>query len=249
MKSTTILSLFILASLFSCNKTKVVGPNLKTYITKYIDKTRTETYNYDAQNNLSSIDYEEASGNIDFFYSYKILKYTSNGSIEEGIRAFKSPKNDNVKITNTYDSEGRLIKSTETNEKTNKMVKYQTLEYSKNQIKLSEYNNLGKLTNYFIYTQSDNGKNYIAIKRYSPTNAVEVSLEYTEFDNKIQYRKLIPAGFTAFPVNTNNSLKFTQDYLGKITNYSYNYEYNSNGFTTKSTSSDGQTYTIEYLKK
>jgi hypothetical protein len=254
MKTKLILTTLILCILFSCKKkSEDVPATQNTYCSKLTQAGYgTETWNYDAQNKLSTFVFTSANENINPSYTYKVLKFTSNGSIEEAMYDFVSPAKTDTKIINSFTTDGKVSKRDIYNFQTGNLLNMQIAEYTTNTIKVSFRSIAGNLISWNTYNLTADGKNLMDNKNYdnNGTNVPTYSFAFMDYDAKKNYESLYPVGYSIYPIRTNNSLKDVLTQGNITTVYNYNCEYNADGFITKRTNiASGSFTTYEYIKR
>jgi hypothetical protein len=247
MQSKLILIALLLCFLISCNKTKEVKPAQKNYLSKaiYTGEGGTFAYTYDAQNRLKSEKYLRPDGSL--IHTINVLKYTTNGSVEEMLKDYNFGANNDETIQNIFDIEGRIIRQNVINSQTLKSKESFTFIYTTGFIRLNFLNSTGALTQYFVFKLSADGKNHTEYKSYNSNNTLTTNYIYSEFQaQKLPY-SLLPYGFQLFPSQFNTNLK--EVYTGTNTTKTYTCEYNADGYATKITASPKDVTTFDYIKK
>jgi hypothetical protein len=251
MNAKIILTILLLSILFSCKKKiEDVPAAQNTYCSKLVQPTvGTETWSYDAQNKPILKVFVSADENVNASYNYRILKYTANGSIEEAIYDYVSPSRQDIKVVNTFNAEGKVIREDFYNISTQALQSYSTAIYSTGSVRVNRFT-AAVLSSYVLYTLSADGKNLDELKSYSANNVLSFSEKYANFDMQKSFQSLYPIGFGLGAASTNNSRTILSTIPPNTYTYNYNYEYNADGYVTKRiNTATGSMVTFEYIKR
>jgi YD repeat-containing protein len=128
---------------------------------------------------------------------------------------------------------------------------YSTFTYPAGKQIEKDYNNANVLLYSYENTLSADGKNIIEIKSFNAASVLTFTHVYSNFDAKKNNELLLPYGYYAFHSNENNYQNFTNTnhITSAVTSSTLTYEYNSDGYVTKRTSSTGSITLFEYIKK
>jgi hypothetical protein len=248
MKSTLILLTLLLCLFFSCKKksddvpavqniycSKIIQPNIGAY-----------TYTYDNQNRLSTETFSPTVATPSS--TYKVEKYTANGSIEEALYTVNDGINTRTKIIkNTFNADGKVIRQNYYDQQTSVLEKYYTAVYSTGAIRINLFSAANAALDYFIYTSSADGKNYTNLKTY-PDNIYTYLFTYSNFESQKTFESLFPTGKSISPTQLNTNLKDANTTTGTSTTYTC--EYNADGYVTKKTNTANGSYiAYEYVKR
>jgi hypothetical protein len=259
MKQTIqIAALIIMASslFFSCRKNNdtTPAPVLKTYLKTTVytsgSTTETETYEYDAQNRLSSKNYTDGT----ISNPRIITQYDANNRITEYFSRTDSPLK-TAKFTITYDAQGRLntIDVRDSISPTTFNSNY-TINY------IYAANKIIRNTNFPIGTTTRNEYFYnaagqvTALERFNISGTKVSSVAYTNYDDKQNPFNQEPVLMGNGEPQKNNPTSFptTNTVTGVVTNWTATYTYNNDGYPTQIIYNSGtatSTYTLTYIKK
>ncbi|MFA6278349.1 MAG: hypothetical protein WC622_16500 [Pedobacter sp.] len=252
---TKILIILCVVVITACKKKEtenVPKVEQKTFISKQVYTIGTYTWNYDTNNQLSTIVFASANEASNGSSTYIINSVNSKGAIVDALEDRVSPTLIDYRYVNTYNSEGNLVRTNFFNNATGASAGYTTLEYlSNNQIKQTSFNASNEANQTAIYTLSTDGKNVIEQRSYTSAGVLNHTYVYSNFDTKKTASSLYPKGYATSPFSENNfqSQSLILGTAGVPTNVTYTYEYNSEGYRTKRTSSSGVFDTVEYIKK
>jgi hypothetical protein len=222
-----------------------------TYCSKLVQPTvGTETWSYDAQNKPILKVFASADENVNASYNYRILKYTASGSIEEAIYDYVSPNRQDIKVVNTFNAEGKVIREDFYNISTQALQSYSTAIYSTGSVRVNRFTPAAVLTSYILYTLTADGKNLDETKSYSANNVLSYSEKNSNFDTQKSFESLYPIGYGFGTAITNNSRTIILNVPPNTFNYNYTFEYNSDGYVTKRiNTTTGSIITFEYIKR
>jgi hypothetical protein len=254
MKKIITISVAFSILIFSCRKKKdevvIVTPVLKTYPEKITTSTGVTTFVYDSDNRIVK---EIFTSNNTALYSSIIFytTYNADGTVAEKIRDIADP-------TSTLDFKRKIFYNS--NKRIDSVVDYKypsntlwftvKLTYTANDFTTFTYNELNQYVGKTVYGLSADGKNTITETFYNAADVKTATRENKNYDNKFSYHSLMPKGYFLTTISTNNATAetYTNHTTGAVTNYVYTYEYDADGYTTKSTIGSNSTI-YEYTKK
>lgn len=250
---TKILIILCIVALTACKKSRNVEPvaEKKTYLNKLTTYIGIETWTYDAQSRPTNMVFASTYEPTDPSYTYKINSISNEGAVIDAVYDYVSTLKPDIRELKTYNTEGKLIRTTSFINTTGLSEGYTTYEYLSNEIKTATYNASNVLTSSTLYTKSADGKNVIEIKKYNGVGTLQSRSTYSNFDNKKSYALLYPLGYGSGIVNTNNYLTmiFYNANIGTTNTTNYTYEYNTDGYPTKRVMVGSNTDTFEYINK
>lgn len=251
---TKILIILCVVILAACKKDKKENEPVveqKTYIKKQITSQGTNTWNYDAQNRLNTMQFASINEVPNPSYTYKASNFNNNGDINDALTDYISAIINDIKEINTYNADGNLIRVNFIDNVTGASQGYRTQEYTGNQIKLTNYNASNTINSSTLYTKSADGKNVVELKFYTSAGTLSGTTTYSNFDNKKNIQTLYPKGWSTGIKSENNyqTETYTPASTGITANYTYTYEYNEDGYVTKRIAASGAFISYEYIKK
>jgi competence protein ComGC len=241
--------LLIIASfsftIFSCKKNNTAIPSQQTYCSKMLVEGEIYSYNYDAQNQLTSIVRKLNSGTL--VSTFTITKLNADGNVLEASMDYATNSSGNYNIKNTYNAQGKLAKQEMLNPQNAAVKQFYTFEYTATTVTLKEFTAGGALNYYYVFTLSADGKNYIIERDYGANGTLNTSITITDFEMQNSFESLLPKGISLFPTQ-NNTYKTEIEVLGNTTLNFVN-TFNSDGYITKKTGSNASLIDYEYFKK
>jgi len=244
MKPLFIAASVLLLAATACKKDKDESPKpvrLKSYVSP---GTGTFSYTYDANGRMQTETYSGNASNPARTISF--TAYDNTGRLLEYVADYDGAVSDSKAIV-SYDggrpnrvfsyfvSGGGLMGST-------------VIEYpSANKAVVKYYSTTGVLRYYNEYT-FDAAGNMTEDKYYGSTGAHEYTTVYGNYDNQKNPNLLMPQGYYAITLSQNNYRSYAQTITstGAVTNRTFTFEYNNQGYATKRTSSTGSITTYEY---
>jgi hypothetical protein len=250
MNKYIIFSLLLTSVLFSCKKDDEPASQ-KTYLSKEIfPSTGMRTWTYDAQNKLTNIAFASNNETSNPSFNFRVQKLDAADRVTEAVIDYNDVTKTDIKIVNTFNADGKMISETEYNAATLAQLSSWDIAYTTTEILMTYKNGAGVLQFNDVYTLSTDGKNKIKWERTNASGVLQLRDVYSGFDDKKSPQSVFVPGWSIVPSNANN---FTTDSLtnasGSTYGYTYTYEYNSDGYTTKRTSASGAVSTYEYTKK
>lgn len=257
MKKQSILAVtaLLLLLMVACKKSKKSDEPVvaqKTYIKKQVYSTGIYTWNYDANNQLSTIEFTSANEAVNGSSIYRVNSTNNKGAITEAVYDAVSPTAIDYKYEYTYNTDGNLTRFSYANNATGMVMGYTNIEYlANNNIKYTTYNASNAITQSSLYILSADGKNVIEMRHYSATGELSATYLYTNFDTKKTQSILYPKGYSTSPNSENNfqTQSYTLSNNAIPISSTYTFEYNADGYRTKRTTSTGAIETTEYFKK
>jgi YD repeat-containing protein len=222
----------------------------KTLLTKATYSTAgVYTYTYDASNRLLTETYGGFGSNPAF--TSTITNYDALGRVTEYIVDYVSASYPDQKAVNSYNASGKLERVLFFNINGGALDSYITFDYPTNKVVRKFYSNSNSLINSSESTFSGDGKNIIETKQFNASSSLISTQVYSNYDTKKSTSSLFPYGYFYIEIGENNYQNFsnTNNITSVVTSTSLTYEYNSDGYVTKRTSSTGSTTLYEYIKK
>ena len=250
-----LLTLIFIVAFAACKKKTITAPpvTLKTYLSKQIlSNLGTYTWTYDSQNRLQNIAFVSTNEASNPSYNFVVTSYDASNRIIEVLYDYTNPTKLDVKRQNVFDSNGRLMTQTFINATNSVLQSSTAVNYSGNTLTLKNKNSDGIEQAPTVYTISTDGKNLIKSESFLRTGELTGTTVYANFDDKKNPASLFPVGYGFFfGVQTNNSatITFTDHFRNTTTPYNYTYEYNTDGYMTKSIAASGAFDSYEYFKK
>ncbi|WP_018628133.1 hypothetical protein [Niabella aurantiaca] len=240
-----LVTVFILLAA-GCKKDKTQPSVPQTLLTKFTTATSVSTYSYDEQNRATQMSYSNDNPALNYTGNYT---YNSSGTLEDFLYDYPGSAVD-YKYSYFYNTNGQLTK----------IEVYRlgdgiaTME-SKTE---ADYSTPGKVSSYLTLSGGErklvtefylNAKgNIIRQLSYSIEGELQATTENADFDDNHVASESLPK--TAYARSVNNYQKVTVKNPGHSpSTNTYTYEYNSDGYPTKRTTSAGVIYTYEYIKK
>jgi YD repeat-containing protein len=255
MKKIITISVAFTILILSCRKKKdevvIVPPVLKTYLVKKsLANIGDYTYNYDAQNRMTSEVFASSNEVNNKSYTNTINTYDAQGHIATMTTDYVSSAETDLKINVTYNANGKPDTWAIINLATGATLYTYKLEYTTTSFKTTTLTTTGVQLNASLYTLSADGKRINQLQSYNSSNVITSTQVYSGYDDKKNEEELYPLGFRIVPAYENNSASVAvTNAAGTVTNISYTYEYNADGYRTKRTNSLGSINTYEYTKK
>ena len=258
MKSLKILLILTFVSLFatSCSKDndeQVIEPKAPVYLLSKITYSATQNTKYFYDENNKLINEESTNNNGSVFR--KTFKYNNSGKIIENLQVPTTGNSTAIeKLTYLYDSQNRLIERklfTATTSAPDEFALDYTEIYSYNATNI-EYKykdgNSTFATNRVIFDLDPSG-NFITATGYRNLTALDQVgiLDYkstSEYDNKKNPLQNLPEEYVFLEKTKNNRIKSTTPQFNPSV-ATITYEYNQDGYPTKSISGN-RTTTFEY---
>lgn len=225
-------------------------------LTKFTHDSGYSNYTYDANNKLSLT--EEVNPG---FSNYKTtFVYNSNGKIEESLTVstggmFPSAP---LKMTYTYDAQNRLIekKYFQAPSQNSALFNYfrsDFFEYNGNLLTLKSFKKEDNFPDTRTIYEFDNNGNIIKKIAYSQMTANNPNglIFYSEtyiYDDKMNPETSLPSEYKFPNFTKNNQLKTTNVMSNETYITDFVYEYNTDGYVTKRSSSDFSSSAYEYKK-
>jgi hypothetical protein len=221
---------------------------LQTYLTKITTSNSTTAYYYDENNRITLEEVTSTSSQVTLYRNF----YNNNGQLIERTADYTDESFD-YKYTYHYNAEGNLTK-----------IETYIIEGgaapSYHQKSEADYSVPGKISIYrtpyfgtFPYLQYeyslDSKGNVLERLFYSPSQILENTTQYTTFDDEKSPEQLLPKTSYVQSFNNNLTYTFTDNTSGELSNLAFTYEYNNDGYPTKSTSNTGSIITYEYTKR
>ncbi|MEQ1554656.1 MAG: hypothetical protein ABL929_10780 [Ferruginibacter sp.] len=253
MKKILFLATTIIITFSACKKKDVpVTPApLTTYLSKEIyPNLGTFTWAYNAQNKLSNIVFASENEAANKSYTYIVNNLDAEGKVLDATYDYVSAARADIKVVNTYTADGLLAQTRFTDLATGALLYYDNYIFTGTLIKINNYNALNARTGYSLSTLSADGKNTTETKVFNNSDVLQYTNTYNNFDNIKAAQSLFPKGIYGPLPRTNNYLsQVYTNAAGVPTTYTYTYEANTDGFTTKRISASGAINTFEYIKK
>jgi len=251
MKTTKIIAFLIYLALFSaCGKDDKRPDNRKTYLTQITSGDVVTSFSYDNEGRLIKEQKVYTSGAFPTVYiEYSLfnaqglpLRATQYNATTAGNKAYQEAE---------YDSQNRITKRTTLFNDGGTLVlfRYTTFTYSDNKIVRRYYDNANVLIDWSEYIYNSSG-NLTVVRHYNERGEQLSRKDYTSYDDKRSAKEFL-SRFTndrMLELGQNNPLGYTASYPATgggsfDVNYTVTYEYNQEGYVTKSTTTEGATGT------
>jgi hypothetical protein len=254
MKALLNARLLILISLFfiACKKndTPLEPAALKTYLTKAnYSALGIFTYTYDANNKLLTEVFTSNGSNPSYTNSF--TSYDGQGRVIEFITDYTSAVNTDIKTIVRFNTSAKLDSVIVFPLSGGPLTTYSTYTYMAGKQMEKVYSNANVLLYSYEHTFSNDGKNILETKTYNPAPVLRSTWVYSNHDTKKNNELLLPYGYYPYPSSENNYQNFTNTnhITSGVTSSSRTYDYNSDNYVTKTTSSTGSVILFEYIKK
>jgi YD repeat-containing protein len=235
----------------ACKKSDTPAPAaLKTYLTKTNHSALgIFTYTYDANNKLLTEVY--ASNGSNPSYTNSFTGYDAQGRVTEFITDYTAAANPDIKTVVRFNAGGKIDSMFFSLLSGGPVTDYSIYTYPAGKQIEKNYNNANVLSSSYEHTFSVDGKNVIETKTYNAAAVLRSTWVYSNYDTKKNNDLLLPYGYYPNPVSENNFQNFTNTnhITSGVTSSSRTYEYNSDGYVTKRTSSTGSITLFEYIQK
>jgi YD repeat-containing protein len=254
MKAQLNARLLILIPFFfiGCKKSDTVPPAAqKTLLSKsdFSPVGGVHTYTYDAAGKM--LTEVSTSGTSGVAFTTTFTNYDVMGRATEYIVDYVSPAYTDGKTVVSYNANGKIDRILSFQLNGGALNDYSTYEYPAGKQIRKDYTNAHVLTGSTESTFSADGKNLIETKNISAASVLRNTQAYSNFDTKKGKDLLFHYGYSAFEPSENNfqTVTSTNNITGVVTPTTYTYEYNSDGYITKRTSSTGNIVLYEYIKR
>ena len=248
-----LLSASLLFIFAGCKKNQEAAPTVpkKDLLTKYNAGTSgTFTYTYDNTGKMKTAEFTGNTANPASLTTFKT--YGEQDRLLEINRSFTNGSLSSDKSLFFYTAEGKLERIDSYVDGTQAIAGYLTYEYNVNIVTEKQFNNRNLLSFYTVYRYDAPHENVLQIDDYNSSGVLQLKTVYSNFDSKKSNAALYPIGYGAGVArNKNNYQTFTRTSYpsGSTTGQTFSYEYNSDGYVTKRTSSTGAVVEYEYTKQ
>jgi YD repeat-containing protein len=254
MKAILNTGIFILFLFFidACKKNDTAPPAAqKTLLSKadFSPAGGIHTYTYDdAGNMLTEVSTAGTSG---VAFTTTFSNYDVMGRATEYIVDYVSAAYTDEKTVVSFNASGKIDRILSFQLNGGALDAYSAFEYPAGKQIRKDYTNANVLTSSAESTFSADGKNLIETKNFSSASVLRNTQAYSNFDTKKSKDLLFPFGYSPFEPSENNfqTVTSTNNITSVITTTTYTYEYNSDGYITKRTSSTGSISLYEYIKR
>jgi YD repeat-containing protein len=252
--NTAILFMFLFLFM-ACKKSDTATPAAqKTLLSKadFSPAGGIHTYTYDAAGNM--LTEVSTAGTSGVAFTTTFTNYDVMGRVTEYITDYVSAAYTDIKTVVSFNASGKIDKILDFQLNGGALDDYYTFEYPAGKQIRKYYTNANVLSGIAENTFSADGKNRIETKNFNnPSNLSVLSntQAYSNFDTKKTRDLLFPYGYSLVEASENNfqTLTSTNNITNVVTTTTYTYEYNSDGYFTKRTSSTGAVSLYEYIKK
>lgn len=248
----SILSIVFLTSicLISCKKDiKEQEKTVKILLSKTTTSSTITTYDYDENGNIieAYLDYFSSPiNNISYVYTY-----VSNNQLKEYLITPDDTIRNVLKFKYNYNGDGKVSKISSFIVKDGEEDIYEMQEatYSSEKISINITKYVDATTYLSVEYYLDSKGNLYQQKTFRPNGDEWIITEYPTYDDKSTSSTSTVK--TSFYSNKNNylSVKITDLETGNISEGTYTYEYNEDGYPTKRTTDTGVITDYEYIKK
>jgi YD repeat-containing protein len=253
MKAQLTARLFILSLFFviACKKNDTTPPaTQKTLLSKadFSPAGGVHTYMYDAAGKM--LTEVSTAGTSGVAFTTTFTNYDVMGRVTEYIVDYVSAAYTDEKTVISYNASGKIDRILSFQLNGGALDGYSTYEYPAGKQIRKDYTNANVLTGSTENTFSTDGKNLIETKNFSSAAVLRNTQAYSNFDTKKSKDLLFPYGYNFSEPSENNfqTLTSTNNITSVVTTTTYTYEYNSDGYVTKRTSSTGNIALYEYTK-
>ena len=254
MKALLNARLLILIPFFfiACKKSDTPAPTAqKTLLSKsdFSPAGGVHTYTYDAAGNMATE--VSTSGTSGTAFTTTFTNYDVMGRVTEYVVDYVSPAFTDEKTVVSFNTSGKIDRLLSFQLNGGALNAYSTYEYPSGKQIRKDYTNANVLAGSTESTFSADGNNLIENKNFSSAAVLRTTQAYSNFDTKKGKDLLFPYGYSSFEPSENNFQTFTStnNITSVVTTTTYTYEYNSDGYITKRTSSTGNIVLYEYIKK
>jgi hypothetical protein len=253
MKALLNTRLLILIPFFfiACKKSDTPAPAaLKTYLTKAnYSALGIFTYTYDANNKLLTEVYSGNAFNSGYINSF--TGYDGQGRVTEFITDYTTAASPDIKTTVRFNASGKPDSIIVFPLSGGPATAYYIYTYPAGKVIEKDYNSASVLFYTYEHTFSADGKNVIETRTYDAASVLRSTWVYSNYDAKKNSDLLVPNNYYTHPVSENNFQSFTNTNhsTSAVTSSTRTYEYNSDDYVTKNTSSTGSVILYEYIKK
>jgi YD repeat-containing protein len=244
--------ILILFFFIACKKDDTTPPAAQETLLSKADFSPTggvHTYTYDAAGNM--LTEVSTAGTSGVAFTTTFTNYDVMGRVTEYVVDYVSAAYTDEKTVISYNASSKIDRILIFEVNGGPLTRYSTFEYPASKQIQKDFTNSNFLFGRYEYTYSVDGKNVIELKYYNGTRALRYRIVYSNFDTKKSNDFLVPYGYSVIPASDNNfqNLTNTNHGSGIVTSSGLTYEYNSDGYVTKSTSSTGSIILFEYIKK
>jgi YD repeat-containing protein len=244
--------ILILFFFIACKKNDTTPPAAqKTLLSKadFSPSGGVHTYTYDAAGNM--LTEVSTAGTLGTAFTTTFTNYDVMGRATEYITDYVSAAYTDDKTVVSFNASGKIDRILSFQLNGGAFIEYSTFEYPAGKQIRKDYTNANALISSAESTFSADGTNLIETKNFSSAAVLRTTQAYSNFDTKKSKDLLFPYGYSPFEPNENNFqiLTSTNNITGAVTTTTYTYEYNSDGYVTKRTSSTGNIVLYEYIKK
>lgn len=246
----TIKPVFFIAALFliffSCRKkdNNLPGQEKKALLTKISTSSTNTTYEYNEQKRAVNNKVVYPTSPVNNYTS--TYTYNDKGQLTEWYIDREYPARDATKIAMTYNSGGQLVMS-ETytvNGSATTLVTKLIATYSQGKVAIHQTDYPAGVSHLEVEYYTNDKGNLTKQIQHRPDGSEWITTEYLEYDDHPASGTSLPG--TTFYKNANNYLSatFTDHEAGSISNRTYSYEYNDEGYPVKRSTSGTSTITV-----
>ena len=248
----TVIIIFCAISFNACKKDKTDQTDTRKPLLVKMTTTKVRfVYEYDQQNRLVSETFYRAATPTEMDYKETYSEFNAAG---QPVKITVTGDESVASGTAVYDGQNRIVKITYYNA-TSVAVSSQNFVYSGNTVEQSVRNErIGAVSGKEVYTFNNEG-NIVSREIYSISGSVVQRLTNKTFDSKKSVREFYyPVMGINFSVNNVSSSETTVTGSGQVYQFTYNNEYNEEGYPVKITTKNvtlGQEsiITYGYIKK
>lgn len=244
-----IIAGLCIISFFSCKKNDDMPAQTKTLLTKISYQNFADELSYDSDFRLTGF-IRRINNNPNDYNLYTFTRYNTRGQVEE---VFTTTATGNAsKEVYVYNSEGKKERIDQYAEGANgfEIFTQHLYTYTGNTVVVKRKNiSNNTILNYREWTY-DNAGNVILTKIYNfSTGILTQQQEFSDFDGRKDVNTLFPQGYADFISKENyRALKTTlynaNGTVNSVSNFTFTYEYDADGYPTKRTTAGGNSPNI-----